>query len=192
MDCVSDAVITPRILLGIVNRPHDVLGLISPITIRAMVAYRDLFRLDPAPGWDEDIPLKEKLKWVKILQEFCKASNVTFHRSIAPISRGSLPEIIGYFDGSDNAYAAVVYIRWTLHDSSYDVYLACSKAKVTPLKRISTPRAELNGAVLLSRLVLFFLRSCVSSGVTPTKIWMLGDSECTLASIEKTSGALGE
>ena len=41
-------------------------------------------------------------------------------------------------------------------------------------------------------MVLFILRSCVSSGVTPTKIWMLGDSECTLASIEKTSGALGE
>ena len=26
--------------------------------------------------------------------------------------------------------------------------------------------------------------------MTPTKIWKLGDSECTLASIEKTSGAL--
>ena len=96
-----------------------------------------------------------------------------FHRSVASISRGSLPEIIGYFYGSDNAYAAVVYIRWTLHDSPYDVYLACSKAKVTPLKRISTPRAALYGAVLLSRLVLFFLRSCVSSGITPAKIWML-------------------
>ena len=68
-----------------------------------MVAYRNLFRLDPAPGWDKDIPLKEKLKWVTILQEFCKSSNLTFQRRIAPISRGSLTEIICYFDDSDNA-----------------------------------------------------------------------------------------
>ena len=192
MNSIADTLITPRILLGIINRPHDVLGLISPITIQAMIAYRDPFRLDPTPGWDEDIPLKEKSKWLKILQEFCKVSAVTFPRCIAPISKGSYAEIVGFFDGSDNAYAGVAYIRWKLQNDSYVVYLACSKSKVTPLKRISTPRAELNGAVLLSRLVLFFLKSCVSSGVTPTKIWMLGDSECTLASIEKTSGALGE
>ena len=50
-----------------------------------MVAYTDLFRLDPAPGWDEDIPSKENVKWLQILQEFCKASNVKFSRIITPI-----------------------------------------------------------------------------------------------------------
>ena len=103
------------------------LGLISPITIQAMVAYRDLFRLDPTPGWDEDIPLKEKSKWLKILQEFCKVSVVTFPRCIAPISKGSYAEIVGFFDGSDNAYAGVAYIRWKLQNDSYVVYLARSK-----------------------------------------------------------------
>ena len=191
-DNVSLVILTLRILLGIINKPHDLLGLATPIIIRAMVAYRDLFRLEPTPGWDDDIPLSEKRKWLAILHTLNDVSKVTFGRCIAPVSRASCPEIIGYFDGSDNAYAAVVYIRWRLSDGLYEVYLGCAKAKVTPLKRISTPRSELNGAVLLSRLVLFFLRSCVSSGVNPLKIWMLGDSECTLASLEKTSGALGE
>ena len=189
---ISEIKITPRILLGIINRPHDILGLVMPITIRAMVAYRDLFRLEPAPGWDDDIPQKEKLKWVDILNVLHQVSSVKFDRCIAPVSLASQCELIGYFDGSDNAYAAVVYIRWARHDGSFSIFLACSKAKVTPLKRISTPRSEINGAVLLTRLMLFFLRSCVSSGINPHKIWLLGDSECTLATVEKTSGALGE
>ena len=189
---VADVSLTPRILLGIINKPHDLLGLISPITIIAMAGYRDLYRLEPALGWDDEIPIKEKQKWVNILHILNEVSSVGFQRSTKPKSAVGNPEIIGYFDGSDNAYAAVVYIRWTLSDGSFDVNLACSKAKVTPLKRISTPRSEVSGAVLLIGLVLFFVKSCIAAGTTPQKVWLLGDSECTLASIEKTSGALGE
>ena len=49
MDCVSDAVITPIIILGIVSRPHDVREIITNNN-STVVVYRDLFRLDLAPG----------------------------------------------------------------------------------------------------------------------------------------------
>ena len=191
-DNITNTSLTLRKLLGIINKPHDILGLVSPITIRAMAAYRDLFRLDPALDWDHEIPLEEKVKFVEILRICNEVSSITFPRSTKPKSAVGNPEVVGYFDGSDNAYAAVVYLRWTLENGSYDINLACSKTKVTPLKRISTPRSELNGAVLLTRLVLFYLKSCTKAGVVPKKVWLLGDSECTLASIAKTSGALGE
>ena len=191
-DDYEKIILTLRVILGIVNKPHDLLGLVSPITIRAMVGYRDLFRIEPALGWDDDIPLAEKKKWIEIFRIFREVSNIKFRRSTRPKSAVGHPEVVAYFDGSDNAYAAVIYLRWTLSDGSFVVSLACSKAKVTPLKRISTPRSELSGAVLLTRLVLFYLKSCAKAGVTPKIVWFLGDSECTLASIEKTSGALGE
>lgn len=192
MDNINEVSLTPKKLLGIINKPHDLLGLVAPITIRAMIRYRDLFDLETPFDWDTEIPLKEKLKWVVIFQIFHEVSSITFQRSTKPKSAVGDPELIGYFDGSDDAYAAVVYIRWTLSNGSYDVNLACAKAKVTPLKRISTPRSELNGAVLLTRLLLFYLKSCTKAGVTPKTVWILGDSECTLASMEKTRGALGE
>ena len=191
-DSLETVVLTLRTILGIVNKPHDILGLVAPITIRAMVAYRDLFRIEPALDWDDDIPIEEKKKWAEIFRIFREVADVKFQRSTRPKSAVGHPEIVAYFDGSDNAYAAVAYLRWTLADGSIDVNLACAKAKVTPLKRISTPRSELNGAVLLTRLVLFYLKSCSKAGVIPKTVWFLGDSECTLASIEKTSGALGE
>ena len=59
-----------------------------------------------------------------------------------------------YFDGSDDVFAAVIYIRWKLSDGTVSVSLLCDKPKVTPSKRISTPRSELNGAVIASRLDL--------------------------------------
>ena len=123
---------------------------------------------------------------------FYETSTVKFQRSTKPKLAVGDPEIVGYFDGSDDAYAAVIYLRWALADGSYDVNLACSKSKVTPLKRISTPRSELNGAVLLSRLLFFYLKSCTKAGVKAKRVWILGDSECSLATVEKTSGALGE
>ena len=156
------------------------------------VAYRDLFRLEPELGWDDEIPQTEKVKWLQLLRQFQEVSNVSFPRSTKPERAVGSPEVVGYFDGSDDAYAAVVYFRWQLEDSSVAVRLAGSKARVTPLKRISTPRSELNGAVLLSRLALSTIKACVESGTTPTKVWLLGDSECTLSSLEKTGGAFGE
>ena len=36
--------------VGIDNKPRDLLGFVAPTTIRAMVAYKDLFRIDPAFG----------------------------------------------------------------------------------------------------------------------------------------------
>ena len=60
------------------------------------------------------------------------------------------------------------------------------------MQRISTPRSELNGALLASRLVRSTLRSLSPADEIPERVWKIGDSECTLASIEKISAAFGE
>ena len=65
------------------------------------------------------------------------------------------------------------------------IRLMSCKSRVTPLQRISTPRSELNGALLASRLVLSTLRSLSPVDEILERVWIIGDSECTLASIEK-------
>ena len=100
--------------------------------------------------------------------------------------------MICYFDGSDVAFAAVIYVRWEMADGSVVVNLMGSKAKVTPLERMSTPRSELNGAVLAARLAASTVNCLATAGDTPERVWFLGDSECTLASLENVSTAYGE
>ena len=122
--------------------------------------------------------LREKSRWTKILRTFHEVSDIKFSRSTKPKQAVDSPKMEGYFDSPDDAYAAVIYLRSVLEDGN----LTCSKTKVAPLKHISTPRSELNGAVLLSRLLLFYIKFCNKGNLKPSKIWILGDSKCTLVS----------
>ena len=120
------------------------------------------------------------------------ADKITFQRSTKPRNVVGSCQLICFFDGSDVAFASVIYIRWVLTDGSVHVSLLCAKSRVTPLLRISTPRSDLNGAVLAVRLLLSCLRSLSHSGIVPEQVRFIGDSECTLASLEKVKAAFGE
>ena len=50
----------------------------------------------------------------------------------------------------------------------------------------------MNDAVVLSLLVSALVKSYSLSESFPSNVWLFGNSECTLAGIEKTSGAFGE
>ena len=189
---LSAAFLTPRGILSIINKPHDLIGLVTPILIQPRVAYRNLFTIQCPLVWDDPVPLKTQYEWFDIFKLLESLGEVKFPRSTRPANVTGKHDIIAYFDGSDNAYAAVVYYRWVLSNGTVDVRLAASNAKVTPLNRISTPRSELNGAVLVTRLVVTLIKACARSNMLPNKVWFIGDSECTLASREKTSGAFGE
>ena len=60
------------------------------------------------------------------------------------------------------------------------------------MQRISTPRSQLNDAVIGSQLQLSCVRGLSQSDIKPENIWFIGDSECTLACLEKVDAAFGE
>ena len=62
-------------------------------------------------------------------------------------------ELHGFSDASEQAYAAVVYLRIECTDGSTQVALVSSKTKVAPIKRLTIPRLELCGAQLLAQLL---------------------------------------
>ena len=192
---ISTELITPemtlRQCLSIMNSIYDPLGLVTPLTIQLKIAFRDLFRSGLNLKWDDPIPPGDQGRWLHLLRLHAEAKSISFPRATKPEQAVGKCQLIVFFDGSDLAYAAVTYIRWTLQDGSIFTALVNSKARVTPLQRISTPRSELNGAVLGFRLLLSTLRSW-SEDDAPEKVWVLGDSECTLASFEKVNGAFGE
>ena len=134
------------------------------------------------------MPYELKMEWIELIKLLRDVDTVKFPRATTPKNAVGEPELIGYFDRSDIAYACVVYLQWILSDDFVELKLACSSSRVTPLKRLTRPGAELNGAVMLSRLVSTYSLS----DSLPSKVWLFGDSECTLASFEKTSGVFGK
>ena len=152
---------------------------------------RDSFIKEDGLDWDTILPDKLRDMWVNYMQELVEAGQLVFGRCVRP--EGEVLEfvLVAYFDGSDQAYAAVVYCRWEMVDGSVHVSLLCSKANVSPLQRISTPRGELNGAVMVVRLVWTVVQALEMEEL-PSRVVFGGDSETVLAAREKACGALGE
>ena len=52
---------------------------------------------------------------------------------------------------------------------------------MTPSKGMTVPRAELNSFLITTRLILSI---CTAMYIKPTRVTLMGDSECTISSYE--------
>ena len=167
------------------------LGLVSPLLIKMKVGMRDMYIKELAMDWDTRLEGKMRETWVGYLEELVETEGIEFNRCVRPEGLVKDFWVIMFFDGSDLAYAAVLYCRWEMADGQIVVKLLCSKARVAPLQRISTPRVELNGAVIGVRM-LWTVVQALEKETLPDKILIGGDAETVLAAREKAAGALGE
>ena len=104
--------------------------------------------------WDDEVPpdlLEIWLRWRRELGCLSEKliSRCYFSSDFYVVST----ELHGFCDASELAYAAVAYLRFTDSTGRIQISLVASKTKVAPLKRLSIPRLELCGALLLSQLL---------------------------------------
>ena len=104
--------------------------------------------------WDEPVPVRIQSSWKRwnkelmLLKEFC-------------VARPYFPEDVvindvqlhGFCDASEVTYSRVVYPRATDDQNNVHVALVMAKTKVAPIKRLSIPRLEQCGAVIVSKLL---------------------------------------
>ncbi len=91
---------------------------------------------------------------------------------------------ITFSDGSENAYGAVLYLRWNSNQGSI-IRLVESKAKLTPLdQKGDVIKAEVCGAVFASRLRRYFEQH---SRIRVEKWYHLVDSQTVLGAIQRES-----
>ena len=152
---------------------------------------RKLFKLENASlGWKDPIPEENSRSWVKLLAEVLKLPTIKVMRSLKPANTIGRPELFTFFDGSTDAYGTCVYVRWKMDGSEerYSVSLMASKARVTGVRGSTTPRSELSGLLLASRLLLTVVKAMTDK---PSHIYICGDSQCTIAALQKSGDTLG-
>ena len=151
--CVSPTYrATKRGLISDVSKTYDILGWIAPTTLVMKIVYQQLWK--KGHDWDEEVPPEEldlHLRWRTLLPLL---SQKKLPRCYSTHSQQILKqELHGFSDASLKAYGAVVYCRTTYLHHPPEVSLVTAKTKVTRLKPPIIPRLELEGAVLLTKLL---------------------------------------
>ena len=144
--------VTKRILVSDIAKTFDALGWFSPSIIKVKILLQQLW--ESKVDWDDPIPTAIRDVWLKWRSELDVLSSKHIPRCyFSKETRIVSTELHGFCDASEQAYAAVVYLRMTDTDGNTQIALVTSKTKVAPIKRLTIPRLELCGAQLLAQLL---------------------------------------
>ncbi|CAG9126253.1 unnamed protein product [Plutella xylostella] len=142
--------LTKRIILSSISKIFDPLGLLSPLITSAKILLQRLWLLGNI-GWDDALPCDVVNSWEQFIFSLNMLGQLKIPR-YAFSTDGTRTELHIFTDASQVAYGASAFIRIICSDTSVIVKLLCSKGRVAPIKPISIPRLELNGAVMGARL----------------------------------------
>ncbi|XP_049316914.1 putative mediator of RNA polymerase II transcription subunit 26 [Bactrocera dorsalis] len=112
---------------------------------------RELWKHDV--HWNDPLPNDVNAawtKWRKQLPEIVKYAIPRYYfRNGAPL----VLQLHIFVNASEDAFAAVAYIRSQSMSGEFDVAFVCAKTKCAPIKTLTVPRLELQAAVLGTRLM---------------------------------------
>ncbi|XP_067939577.1 uncharacterized protein [Watersipora subatra] len=175
-------ILTKRLVLEQVMRLYDPLGILSPFIVTGKMYLRDTW--DLGIGWDEPLPDQLRSKWRAFFTHMCELNTLEYGRCLTPEGAQGSPTLVIFSDASDKAYGFVAYIRWRLRDESYFCRFVLAKSRIAPIRKLSTPQLELNGAVLAKRG-----REIIGKEmrIKFDKVVHLTDSETVLCMLKKKS-----
>ncbi|XP_053691197.1 uncharacterized protein LOC128739725 [Sabethes cyaneus] len=143
---------TKRELLRILMTVFDPLGLISHFLMLLKVTLQEVWRI--GLKWDEQITGKQLESWRTWIKLLPKLENIRiprcYRRSLS-IGDHTRFELHTFVDAGNDGMAAVAFLR-VEEDGLVECALVSAKTRVAPLKYLSTPRSELQAAVIGARL----------------------------------------
>ncbi|XP_029340892.1 uncharacterized protein LOC115033071 [Acyrthosiphon pisum] len=165
--------LTKRELLSKIARNFDPCGWLAPLVVVAKLIMQQLWqeRLE----WDDTIPQHLFNAWKIHRTSFKFLNTFKVPRHIMNSSAHSTFLLHGFGDSSEKAYAAVVYLVSTQKHSAS--MLLTAKTRVAPIKKMTIPRLELCGALLLAELTNALLKS-TNINIQSVNLWL--DSIVTL------------
>lgn len=140
--------ITRRGILSVINSLFDPIGFLAPVTIKGKCFLRDLETSD----WDHPIPDDKQSEWVAWRSSLQVLKEVRIRRTYCSMSLdasdGVRKELHVFSDASENAVAAVAYLKTITATGKEEIGFVFGKSKLAPKHGNTIPRLELCAAVL--------------------------------------------
>ena len=183
--------LTRRELLSQVAGLYDPIGLTAPVKQKGAILVRRAFQeakeaLEVVKDtWDKALSDSLRKDAIQIFQDYVRLKKLRFPRALTPPHAHGEPLAVTFSDGSENAYGAVLYLRWNCSQGGPVVRLVEAKAKLTPLDHLGEAvKAEVCGAVFASRLKKYFEQHC---HIKVRKHYHFVDSQTVLGAIQRDS-----
>ena len=138
-----------RELLRGTSKFFDPHGLYSPVVLLPKLMFQKV--CSSRYGWDDPLPDGMAKEWLEWQEQLVLLEGMRVQRQ-ALLPRHDRLELHGFADASQAAYAAVIYIVTRRGEESASYLIMC-KNRVSPQKKLTIPRLELMGALLLARLM---------------------------------------
>ncbi|XP_062700456.1 uncharacterized protein LOC134284909 [Aedes albopictus] len=145
----TDGPNTKHQLLSDSARLFDPFGWFAPVIVRAKILFQHCWLYDL--NWHDPLPSVVEEKWVEMKESLYQLERINIPRW-APNYEDQI-QLHGFSDASEEAYAAVVYLRSVDQNGKVYVTLLAAKTKVAPVRQVSLPRLELNAAELPAKLM---------------------------------------
>ena len=143
-----------RDVVSLASRIFDPMGILSPVTIQFKVLFQKICELKI--GWDDYVSGDPLKRWKSLIHGLAQSSPLCIPRYLfqhVEDYTDAVYSLQGFSDASQEAYAAVIYLKVVTSDA-VQVRLVASKTRVAPAKGMTIPRLELLAALLLSKLMV--------------------------------------
>ena len=145
---LKDKPLTRRGILSTVSSVYDPLGIVAPVILVGKQLLQELCH--DGIDWDDPVPSHVHSRWEKWRSELPLLERIMIPRCVKPPGFGEpvVFELHSFSDASDVGLGQVTYLRLVNGSNQVHISFLMGKARVAPLKPMSTPRRELTAAVI--------------------------------------------
>ncbi|XP_065075684.1 uncharacterized protein LOC135699369 [Ochlerotatus camptorhynchus] len=149
-----NAVLTKRLTLSYIAQLFDPLGLVGPVVVMAKAFMQTLWTLRDNNGavweWDRELTSLRN-QWINYHSNLPSLNELRIDRFVL-LANSVDTQLHLFSDASDIGYGTCAYLRSINNRGQIKIALLTSKSRIAPLKKQSTPRLELCGALLSAEL----------------------------------------
>ena len=177
--------LTQRLVLSLVPKVFDLIGLVAPFTFGAQLLLKDIWRVS-GQHWDEELPKDTVERFLEWSVELPKLAEITIPRSYFSRKFEHL-ELHMFGDSSQEVFSAVAFLRAQENTSSgpkTEIAIGLGKARVAPMKVMTVSKLELQAALLAARLKRDICRALT---VLVNQVFIWNDSTIVLQWLNSTS-----
>ena len=143
--CTITKFLTQRLVLSLVSKVFDPIGLVAPFTVGARLLLKDIWRVT-GQQWNDELPQDVVQTFLVWSADLPKLENIKISRSYFSGPFDNI-ELHMFGDSSQDIFSAVAFLRArvktpTGHEKT-ELAFVLGKARVAPMNVMTVPKLEL-------------------------------------------------